>query len=294
MQAYALADIEVNYEVERIRAWRFKKVSEYMRRLKKDALFSATACRERYSALVEGTARIPTEMDDDPDTRRMELETYRLAREEVRSKEQDEKDAQEAIERKAKDEARTLNAQKAVEVAFKRQKKEDEKAARAMKRAAAAQVRCARAGENATAKAARNAQIQKQKAAVEKKISKGKPNSKKTSNSNDTLTVTNSKITADTLDPRGYLSVADLSKMCADRGFETTGKDKDALLDDLKDVDEEWSLKDLQKMCRSEGLNIGTKLQMRHQLALAAAQVCKSFRAGVDAAGEDVVMDEEE
>jgi hypothetical protein len=294
MQAYALADIEVNYEVERIRAWRFKKVSEYMRRLKKDALFSATACRERYSALVEGTARIPTEMDDDPDTRRMELETYRLAREEVRSKEQDEKDAQEAIERKAKDEARTLNAQKAVEVAFKRQKKEDEKAARAMKRAAAAQVRCARAGENATAKAARNAQIQKKKTAVEKKISKGKPISKKTLNSNDTLTVTNSKITADSPDPRGYLSVADLSKMCADRGFETTGKDKDTLLGDLKDADEEWSLKDLQKMCRSKGLNIGTKLQMRHQLALAAAQVCKSFCAGVDAAGEDVVMDEED
>jgi hypothetical protein len=292
MQAYALADIEVNYEIERVRAWRFKKVSEYMRRLKKDALFSATACRERYSALIEGTARIPTDMDDNPENRRMELETYRVAREEIRVKEQDEKDAQEATERKAKDEARILNAQKAEEVAFKRQKIEDEKAARAVKRAAAAQVRRARAGENATAKAARNAQIQKQKVAVEKKIPKGKPISKKTSKSNDSLTIANSKITVDTTDPRGYLSVADLSKMCADRGFETTGKDKEALLDDLKDADEEWSMKDLQKMCRSKGLNIGTKLQMRHQLALAAAQACESFRAAADAAGEDVVMDE--
>jgi hypothetical protein len=264
-----------------------------MRRLKKDALFSATACRERYNALVEGTARIPTDMDDDPDTRRMELETYRVTREEARIKEQDEKDAQEAIERKAKDEARTLNAQKAEELACKRQKKEDEKAARAMKRAAAAQVRCRRAGENAIAKAARNAQIQKQKVAVEKKISKGKTTSKKASNPNDALTVTKSNITADTPDPRCYLSVVDLAKMCADRGFDTTGKDKDQLRGDLKDADEEWSLKDLQKMCRSKGLNVGTKLQMRHQLALAAAQVCKSFRAGGNAAGEEVVMDEE-
>lgn len=300
MQAYALADIEVSYEVERIRAWRFKKVSEYMRRLKKDALFSATACRERYNALVEGTARIPTEMDDDPDTRRMELETYRVTREEARNKEQDEKDAQEAIERKVKDEARTRNAQKAEEVAYKRQQKEDEKAERAMKRAAAAQVRSRRAGENAVAKAARNAQLQKQKAAIEKKASKGKGKTiaaKKASNPNDTLTLTNSNITADTPDPRGCLSVPDLTKMCADRGFTTTGKDKEQLLSDLKDADEEWSLKDLQKMCRSKGLNVGTKHQMRYQLALAAAQVCKSFRAGANAAadaGEDVVMGYEE
>lgn len=304
MQAFALADIEVNYEVERIRAWRFRKVSEYMRRLNKEALFSANACRERYDAIVNGTAQIPTEMDDNPDTRRYELENYRVAREEARMKEKNEKEAQEAKERMAKDKARILNAQKAEEVAHRRQQKESEKAERALKRATAAQVRLQRAGENAAAKTKRNAQIQKQKAALDKTISKAQGKGKATSttkqapNPNDTLSLTTSKITTDTPDPRGYLSIQDLSKMCADRGFVTKGKDKDQMVGELRDADEEWSLADLQKMCRTKGLNVGgNKVQMRFNLAYAAAQVCKSFRAGsiaADSANEDVVMDEED
>jgi len=51
-----------------------------MRRLNKDALFSALACRERYNAIIEGTARIPTEVDDDPDARRAEMENFRMTR----------------------------------------------------------------------------------------------------------------------------------------------------------------------------------------------------------------------
>ncbi|KAH4906921.1 hypothetical protein HBI80_077810 [Parastagonospora nodorum] len=304
MQAFALADIEVNYEVERIRAWRFRKVSEYMRRLNKEALFSANACRERYDAIVNGTAQIPTEMDDDPDTRRYELEKYRVAREEARMKEKNEKQAHEVKERMAKDKARILNAQKAEEVAHRRQQKESEKAERALKRATAAQVRLQRAGENAAAKTKRNAQIQKQKAALDKTISKAKGRGKAASTTkqapslNDTLTLTTSKVTTDTPDPRSYLSVQDLSKMCADRGFVTKGKDKDEMLGELRDADEEWSLADLQKMCRTKGLNVGgSKFQLRYDLAYAAAQVYKSFRAGAiaaDSANEDVVMDEEE
>jgi flagellar biosynthesis GTPase FlhF len=303
MQAHALADIEVNYEVERIRAWRYRKVSEYMRRLKKDALFSANACRERYEALVEGTARIPTEMDDDPDTCRLELENYRQARAKLREKEQTEKDAKEAIERKAKDEARTRNAQKAEETAYKRQKKEEEKAQRAMKRAAAAQVRSQRAKENSTAKAQRNAQLKKQKDAGEKKASKGKAKAavptQPASNPKGSLDIVpRDNFTADTPDPRSYLSLVDLTKMCADRGLSALGKNKDQLVSDLRDADEEWSQNDLQKMCRAKGLaTTSNKLQMKHQLAFAAAQVYQSFRAGADAAvaaGDDVVMDEEE
>jgi hypothetical protein len=302
MQAHALADIEVNYEIERIRAWRFRKVSEYMRRLNKDALFSATACRDRYNALAEGTPRIPTEMDDDPETRHMELENYRQSREEARIKDQEEKEAKEAIERKVKDEARTRNAKKAEEIAYKRQQKEEEKAQRAMQRAAAAQIRSQRAGENAVAKAQRNAQIQKQNIAGDKKAPKGKGKAtvttKPAANPNNTLTVPNDKVTADTPDPRSYLSVPDLMKMCADRGLNALGKSKDQLVGELRDADEEWSQNDLKKMCRSKGLNAtGSKLQMKHQLAFAAAQVFQSFHAGFEAAkavGENTVMDVKE
>jgi hypothetical protein len=304
LQAYALADIEVNYEVERIRAWRYRKVSEYMRRLNKDALFSATACRERYNALIDGTARIPTEIDDDPDTRRLELETYRQSREDTRIKAQEEKDAKEASERTDKDEARTLHAQKAEETAFKRHKKNEEKAQRAMARAAAAQVLTQRSGENVAAKTQRNLQLKKQKTVDEKKVVKGKgkapvaATTKPAPNPNNTLTVPNDKVTADTPDPRSYLSARDLTKMCADRGIPALGKSEAQLLADLRDADEEWSLNDLKKMCRSKGLNAtGSKLQMKYRLAFAAAQVCQSFRAGADAArdaGEGTVMDEDE
>jgi hypothetical protein len=301
MQAHALADIEINYEVERIRAWRYRKVSDYMRRLDKDALFSATACRERYNAILEGTSRIPTEMDDDPDARRLELENYRESRELARNKEQAEKEAKEAKERKARDAAKSLNAQKAEEIAVKRQQKEEEKAQRAMKRAVAAQVRSQRAGENTIAKSQRNAQIQKQKereASTSKAKGKTTATTKRASSPSNGLNLTNAEITTDTHEPRSYLSVADLVKMCSSRGLRGLGKNKDELVDELRDADSEWSLQDLEKMCRSKGLDYsGSKLQMKYHLALAAAKTCKSFRAGVEAmagANEDTAMDEEE
>jgi hypothetical protein len=298
MQAYALADIEISYEMERIRAWRFRKVSEYMRRLRDDALFSANACRERYNSLMEGTSRIPTEMDDDPDTRRAEMEAFRESRELIRNKEQAEKDAKEELERKNKNELRIRNAQKAEETANKRAFTETEKAQRAMNRAAQAQIRAQRAAENQVAKAQRNAQIKRKEAEAEAK-KKGKNGSTaKTSTAASALTKPKD-ITADTPDPRSFLSFLDLSKMCADRGFETFGKGKDELVQELVDADEEWSQNDLKKMCRTKNLNAScNKAQMRYQLAMAAAQVCPSFKAGVAAAaaagGEDeMVVDAE-
>lgn len=174
MQAHALADIEINYEIERLRAWRFRKVSEYMSRLDKDALFSATACRERYSALMDGTARIPTEMDDDPESRRLEMEAYRKSREQARNKEKEEKDAKEALEQKNKYDARSRKAQKAEEKAKKYAAREIEKAKRAMDRATKAQQRVQQSLENQDVKAQHNAQIKKENAENEAKKVKSK------------------------------------------------------------------------------------------------------------------------
>ncbi|KNG49572.1 hypothetical protein DDE82_004139 [Stemphylium lycopersici] len=300
IRAYALADIEVNYEIERIRAWRFRKVSEYMRRLHKDALFSATACRERYNALVDGTARIPTELDDDPNTRRAQLEAYRISREKIRNKEQAEKEAREAAEAKAKNEAKSRNAEKAEEIANKRAVRETEKAQRAMTRAAEAQVRAQRAQENQNAKAHRNAQLKRQKQAQEdKKRAAAAKKSRKKNTAAFALTSAKN-VSQSTPDPRSYLSISDLRKMVQDRGlalstFSATGsaaaataakKNKEILVQALKDADDEFSQADLRKMCKSKGLYVaGTKLQMKYQLALQAAQACTSFESG--AAGAD-------
>jgi hypothetical protein len=167
LQAYALADIEANYEIERIRAWRFRKVSEYMRRLNEDALFSAAACRERYDALIQGTACIPSDLDDDPAARRAEMAAYRTAREQTRAKEQAENDAKAAAEAKRKVDAKSLKAQKAQDLVTKRRQQEADKAKRAAERAEKAKHRAARAKEKQDERARRVAQVVKQKQAKE-------------------------------------------------------------------------------------------------------------------------------
>jgi hypothetical protein len=281
-----------------------------MRRLNKDGLFSETACRERFNSLTEGTARIPTEMDDDPDARRLELETYRSTREDARNKEQAIKDKKEALERKAKEEAKVKNAQKSEEIAYKRQQAEAEKAQRAIARATAAQVRLQRANENTIAKAAHNAKMKKQEDQVAKRAAarnkgKGKEKAKvaapkpskiaapKASNSNNTLALSNTEITEDTPDPRGYLCIAELQKLCDERGINTFKKGKNQLLNALQDADDEWTAEDLRKLCRSQNLNSsGSKRSMKYHLALATAQGCTSFQTGVAAARADE-MDEE-
>lgn len=303
MQAYALADIEVNYEVERIRAWRFRKVSEYMRRLNKDGLFSEIACRERYNALTDGTARIPTSLDDDPHARLEELENYRSAREDARNKEKAIKDRKAALERKTKEEAKIKNAQKAEEIAQKREQKESEKAQRAMQRAAAAQVRAQRATENSNARRAHNMKVQKQAKKTTKGAAKGKgkakvketvaPKKKAAPKSSELVARINSQITDDTPDPRGFLSLEDMSEICADRGIATAGKGKEQLLSEIRDADDEWSAEDLRAMCRAQRVNVtGNKGTMKYHLARKAAEAYSSFRAGVEAAENDE-MDEE-
>jgi len=298
IQAYALADIEVNYEMERVRAWRFRKVSEYMRRLNGDSLFSATACRERYNALVSGNARIPIEEDDDPDTRRSEMEAYRTSREQIRIKEKAEKEAKEADEEKAKQAAKSSNAQKAEELANLRAIKEAEKAERAMARAASAQMRANRAIENSLAKTQRNSDLKKRKQAAEE--------TKNLATATTKTTLTNKPVafnlpaakdaTEDTPDPRSYLSVDDLVHMCEDRGLDLPRqKNMETLVEALRDADDEFSQKDLQKMCRAKKLNANvSKLTMKYQLALSAAQSCASFQARAVAAaggkeGEEMV-----
>jgi hypothetical protein len=87
-------------------------------------------------------------------------------------------------------------------------------------------------------------------------------------------------------------------KMCAQKGIPALSKTKAQLISALQDIDEEWTSQDLSKMCRAQGLpHTGNKTEMKYYLALAEAQQCKSFRAGIVAAteaGEDVPMMEEE
>ncbi|KAF2997671.1 hypothetical protein E8E13_005928 [Curvularia kusanoi] len=215
VQAYALADIEVSYEVERVRAWRFRKVSEYMRRLNKDSMFSANACRTRYTQLMAGTAVIPCAVSDDPDARRLELDSFRTSNEAVRAKEASEQHTRSTMEKAVKDSAKIKKAQKAEEIANKRAQLEQEKADRAMQRAAAAQLRSQKAAENMKARAQRNAQIMKA-ASVKPSTASSPlrpPPSKKAK-----FDAPDPSPSAQP-DPRSYLSTRDLTTLCTNRGL---------------------------------------------------------------------------
>ncbi|KAF1933077.1 uncharacterized protein M421DRAFT_1638 [Didymella exigua CBS 183.55] len=290
-QAYALADIEISYEIERIRAWRFRKVSEYMRRLDTDSHFSANACRVRYGQLISGTARIPCEVDDDPDTRREELEVFRLSRAVEREKEIAEKETRESLEKRVKDAVKIKNAQKAEEIANRRAAKEQEKADRALQRAAQAQLRMQKATENQKAKTERNAQIKKAAATSKKRGKRAKIDADIDAPAKATASKAKSskvpKDESETADPRSYLDMTDLTKLCAKRGL-PTDRTKKELVSSLVDADMEWNHEQLKKMCKAKGLNMGgTKTVMFYQLALRAAQSYPSFEAGMRVAEED-------
>lgn len=208
------------------------------------------------------------------------METYCQAREAERNKEAAEKEIKEAKERKAKEAARTRIAAKSAETAAKRQKKEEEKLARAMQRAASAQIRASRATENASAKSKRDAQIKNENEAKNKKISKGKAS-----------TPSSADPAAEAKDPRSYIPLDELVMMSSKRGLPGLGRTKEQLISGLQEADDEYSLGDLKKMCQAKSFdNSGDKKALKFQLALAAAKSCGSFEAGVNAAkaaGED-------
>jgi hypothetical protein len=269
-----------------------------MRRLSNDSLFSANACRIRYGELTSGTARIPCDADDAPDTRRKELEVFRLSREAVREKEAAEKETCEVLEKRVKNAVKIKNAQKAEEIANRRAAKEQEKAQRAMQRAAQAQLRMQKAAENQRAKTERNAQIKKAASTPKRRSKKPKltdTNTPEESTRIASLKATSSKAASskatredpETVDPRSYLSITDITILCANRGL-PTDRTKKELVASLVDADMEWNHEQLCKMCKAKGLNAGgTKAVMRYQLALKAAQMCPSFEAGMKAAEEE-------
>jgi hypothetical protein len=277
-----------------------------MRRINKDSLFSANACRTRYSQLMSGTARIPCGIDDDPDARYAELEEFRLSREAARDKEADEKETQEALEKRVKDAAKIKNAQKAEETANKRATIEQEKANRALHRAAAAQLRMQKAAEIQKAKVERNAQIKKAASASKKSAPKKHPTAQTTAGPSKPSTrkaaaAVKIKQEPEPVDPRSYLNTLDLISMCANRGLTPKNTTKKELLATLNDADMEYSHDDLRRMCKAKGITPGgTKTVMRYQLAMKAAQMSGSYQAGFQAAGEgegedkdDMVVDAE-
>lgn len=290
MRAYDLADIEIRSEIERLRAWRFRKVAEHMRRLSKDTMFSANACRDRYVSLIDGTAVIPIDEDDDPVARRAEME-HRYA--ELEAKEEAEikaKMEKEAEELRSKAEAEARHAQWAADTAARRSAAEQAKAVRDENRAAKAKVRKQRSLEKENKKRERELASQAKKtAAAAEKQRKERENELRKAYGRTAL----KDLRPDFPDPRARVSIVDLQKLCMDRSIVIEGKSKEELVKSLRTNDDQIKTKDLKQMIKEKGLPLGgTKVQMIYQLALAAARSCASFQEEDAAAGEHLNGDE--
>jgi hypothetical protein len=74
MHAFNLAEKKLEWSLKQVRDRRWRMVSDCLRKLMINSQYGPEACQERYVALMDGTAYIPAEMDDDPAGRFAELE----------------------------------------------------------------------------------------------------------------------------------------------------------------------------------------------------------------------------
>lgn len=65
----------IEHEYEKLKNRRFVYVARHLQDMKPNTNYSAKACKKRYRALLAGTAKIPPELDDDPDKRADEKAT---------------------------------------------------------------------------------------------------------------------------------------------------------------------------------------------------------------------------
>lgn len=69
LAATETADAIIEKETEKLKARRWQYVAKHLGELKPSTNYSPTACRKRFQALMSDTAKIPPELDDDPEKR---------------------------------------------------------------------------------------------------------------------------------------------------------------------------------------------------------------------------------
>ncbi|KAF2445250.1 hypothetical protein P171DRAFT_454843 [Karstenula rhodostoma CBS 690.94] len=279
LRAYDLASIEIAYEIERLRAWRFKKTAEWMRRMNKDSVFSGRACHARYAALLDGTATIPCDVDDDPPARHAALDAFRRAKEAERDTERDAKEALAAAQERIKLEAAARQAQLNLEKATKQATKKAAANARATKRATKKTLEARQAEDH----------LKKKTAAAADKAARHAASEADVKFRADFALKHFRHVTDATPDPRRVLDLQDLRKLCRARKMNDhvrrgEGEVKKVLLGRLREADEALRLTQLRALLAERGIpGGGTKVQMKYQLALFAARECDSYvRDGED------------
>ncbi|KAF2803763.1 uncharacterized protein BDZ99DRAFT_467894 [Mytilinidion resinicola] len=258
MKAKDLADAEIEDTIKRLRSKRFDKVSDYMHKLNPEAIFSKKACKERYIGLVNGTASIPIDLDDNPQKRREELQAYQESREKAREIAKKEKVAKDEAERQAVEAAKLVHAEKAAEAARKRQLNAEYKARREQEKAEKKLYGFKKADE---------VRKKRDEKAEHKKLAEAAPKSRSSATLLSIKTL--DTITPATPDPRAALSLQQLKALCGSKSLSKEGRSKAEFVERLKAMDQKLTLAELKRMSGLKGLNTSAnKTNLIHQLAL--------------------------
>ncbi|OCL03743.1 hypothetical protein AOQ84DRAFT_302229 [Glonium stellatum] len=256
------AQNEISDEIEKLYATFFEGVAKNMRKEDAQVNFSAQACKNRWTALIDGTALIPTELDDDPERRRKENEARKeMGERQKLQKEEELKQAEkfDRLARLAEANAKLESASKQQKTANTRAKHLIEKAARAEQRTAKLLAKIKRAEENKLKKTQRAEQLKKKD-----------PNATVAINTSNPLPVRpiTQGVDEDTEDPRLVLDHEQLKKLCEDRSLSGEAKTKRELIIRLQTAGLAMSIEELKAKCRTQGLNTsGNKGVLRLQLA---------------------------
>ncbi|KAL9096624.1 MAG: hypothetical protein Q9165_001111 [Trypethelium subeluteriae] len=124
VKSYHRAERQIQQEIEKARDKLWRYTSDLLRHECPTSRYSPRACKERYEALLDGTARVPPELDENPEARAAE----RLARLEAKKleKEKLEREREEEM-RQAKLEAERKEQRRQDQMAARKAKKEQEK-----------------------------------------------------------------------------------------------------------------------------------------------------------------------
>ena len=137
LKAYDVADSRLMRELQKLREKRFIFVADAINATLEHPRFSTKACKDRYEALLNGTARPPPELDDDPEARKAE-HAIKLAEYQEHQATERKRAAEEAARASAqtatyinRQAAGQRKADRVAEVVAKRQVEKEEQAAKA-------------------------------------------------------------------------------------------------------------------------------------------------------------------
>lgn len=271
--AYHVASDRVEDEIRVIKERRFQFVAQEMANLNPSSAFSAKACRERFISITNGTALIPTSLDDDPAQRIRERDARIETRNNARISQEAAIATEQELERLRVNAARIAKANAREEASVRKAHSLAEKAKAAADKAATRMAEAAAAQKLSLARAEKAQLLRTGPSGISNMLPNAggelkrieAPKGPVTSNATKSRAVVLCKVD----DPRSQLSTSQLKHLCKQRKLPTS-HNREELLKNLDSSAERMKVAELKGMLRGFGLPItGSREVLKYRLAQA-------------------------